>query len=538
MPIRALSLLLFGAAALHPCLCQSTFDQYLHDRNEFIEDASKLSINAAWKLRPDEAKVDEILASYKEIDYSLDPVPVQFNFITTQSTIDSSQLFKLIKSFPKGALLHSHDVSSISMYYYVNASYLPGCLYNVGDSYGDVSFLPAEGFVPIDEVRNSYEGGAAAFDEALYRNFTLSSFEGQSDTTGDYLWEQFEPIFSRVNMMYYYLPVFKNFFRAMFTKLFEDGVIRWEMRTSVDGVYDGDRTYSPAEAIGIVLEELEDWKAEDYENRKIFSYGIIWQGMRSGTVQQVTDSLLLAYDLRETFPDVILGFDLVGHEDPGKTLLYWAPVLLNVQETVLRTTNITRKMPFFFHAGESNRIDVQENLVDSVFLNTTRIGHGFGIQEFPALWPSLTSAGILIESCPISNQVLGLIVDQRNHPVGQILHHALHNPASRRDKQSPRLAEILEHKPQLRSIFQNMIVTPALATSISNDDPGFWDIDAVVSYDWYIAILAWDLSLAGIKQLAIDSIVHSGGSVALRAEMLVDWSKSWDAWIMDVASGY
>lgn len=178
---------------------------------------------------------------------------------------------------------------------------------------------------------------------------------------------------------------------------------------------------------------------------------------------------------------------------------------------------------------------MQENLVDGVFLNTSRIGHGFGIQEFPGLWPLLSERGILIESCPISNQVLGLVVDQRNHPIGQMLHHSQHpmsfRAASANMTYSIRLREVLDKHPNLLHVVENMRITPSLTVSISNDDPGFWGIDALVSYDWYIAVLAWELSLGAIKQLAIDSIVHSGASVEVRATMLRHWSSSWNKWI-------
>jgi adenosine deaminase CECR1 len=217
----------------------------------------------------------------------------------------------------------------------------------------------------------------------------------------------------------------------------------------------------------------------------------------------------------------------------GKTLLYWAPILLEIQESMG-----SQPMPFFFHAGESNIITVQENLVDGVFLNTSRIGHGFGIQEFPGLWPLLSDRGILIESCPISNQVLGLVVDQRNHPIGQMLHHSQHTTTdkiSSRNKTYPiRLQEVLEKYPNLLHVVDNMLITPSLTVSISNDDPGFWGIDALVSYDWYIAVLAWDLNLAAIKQLAIDSIVHSAASVEDRAGMLRHWSVLWKQWIQSL----
>lgn len=160
-------------------------------------------------------------------------------------------------------------------------------------------------------------GGSTAFDEELYLNFTILPYLDIPDTTGDYIWTKFQPVFDRVHMVYQYLPVFRKYYQTMFDKLYADGVIRWEIRTSLEGVYNEQgKVYSQEDTLQIVLDELEAWKSIDYEVRKIFSFGIIIQGIRSASVEEVTASLVNAYKLRENFPEIIVGFDLVGHEDP------------------------------------------------------------------------------------------------------------------------------------------------------------------------------------------------------------------------------
>lgn len=377
-------------------------------------------------------------------------------------------------------------------------------------------------------------GGVEAFDEALYLNFTILAYSDVVDTTGDYLWDQFQPIFGRVGDMFTYLPVFQTYFRSMFSKLLDDGIYRWEIRTSLNSVYDGNKTYTQLEIMALILDEYEAWQQEDMENRQDFSIGIILQGIRDQSIELVTEALVSAYEIRSVYPDYLIGFDLVGHEDPGETLYYWAPILLDVEAELLSKNSSWTKMPFFFHAGESNRYPVQENLVDAVFLNTSRIGHGFGLQEFPALWHHLNIQGICVEACPISNQVLGLVVDLRNHPVGQLLHHALppaHPSTNAAAKGVDKIRELLDYDPSLSSVLQHMTGSHSLAVSINNDDPGFWGIDALVSYDWYAAVLAWDLNVAAMKQLAVDSIVHMGGHKRQKAKVLKRWHKDWHNWI-------
>ena len=71
---------------------------------------------------------------------------------------------------------------------------------------------------------------------------------------------------------------------------------------------------------------------------------------------------------KKSYPNDIVGFDLVGQEDKGCPLKYFARELLR----------LGNEAQFFFHAGETNwnGQNSDENLVDAILLNTKRIGHG------------------------------------------------------------------------------------------------------------------------------------------------------------------
>merc|ERR1711998_71349 len=78
---------------------------------------------------------------------------------------------------------------------------------------------------------------------------------------------------------------------------------------------------------------------------------------------------------------------------------------------------------------------------------------------------------IVLEICPISNQVLQYVDDLRDHPA-------------------------------------TVLFSAGVPIVLSSDDPAALGY-ANVSNDWLLAFMAWDLDLAGLKRLALNSIVYS-----------------------------
>ena len=65
--------------------------------------------------------------------------------------------------------------------------------------------------------------------------------------------------------------------------------------------------------------------------------------------------------------------------------------------------------------GTGNSTD--HNLFDAVLLGTRRIGHGFSLYKHPLLIDMVKDKKILIESCPVSNEVLRLCGSIMSHPL-------------------------------------------------------------------------------------------------------------------------
>jgi len=74
-------------------------------------------------------------------------------------------------------------------------------------------------------------------------------------------------------------------------------------------------------------------------------------------------------------------------------------------------------IPFLFHCGETLGVGggVDGNLFDAVLLNSKRVGHGYAIARHPLLMEIFKEKKIAIESCPISNEILGLAPNIAGH---------------------------------------------------------------------------------------------------------------------------
>lgn len=123
-----------------------------------------------------------------------------------------------------------------------------------------------------------------------------------------------------------------------------------------------------------------------------------------------------AIERKQHFPDLFSGYDVVAQEDLGRTLLDLAPELLWFQN---RTQALNLTYPFFFHAGETlgDGNSTDDNLFDALLFDSRRIGHGFSLYKHPLLLKQYTEKNIMVEVCPVSNEVLRLSTDILHHPI-------------------------------------------------------------------------------------------------------------------------
>ncbi len=108
-------------------------------------------------------------------------------------------------------------------------------------------------------------------------------------------------------------------------------------------------------------------------------------------------------------------------------------------------------------------------------------------------------AGVGLECCPVSNQLLRYVADPRTHPAVHWL--AAGDPVT-----------------------------------LSSDDSTIYGYSsAAPTYDYFVAAVAWRQPLAALRQLGVNALLQSGLDDASKASALAVFDARWAAWIDAVA---
>ncbi|KAJ6643952.1 Adenosine deaminase 2, partial [Pseudolycoriella hygida] len=280
----------------------------------------------------------------------------------------------------------------------------------------------------------------------------------------------------------------KEYYKQALKEMLQDGVQYLELRVLLPPVYDLDgKIYSYVERIQLYVDGLNEFKAEhpDFIGSKF-----IFAPLKAVPEQTISEYIDIMTDLQRKFPEYIAGFDLVGQEDK-------APYLVDLAEKLLQ---IPEDIQFFYHAGETNWFgSIDENLVDAIMLGSKRIGHGYALSKHPLLLKMVKERGIAVEINPISNQVLKLVDDIRNHPAA-------------------------------------VYFSQNIPLIISSDDPSFWGASPL-SHDFYMAFLgiaSKRSDLRTLKKLATNSIKYSSLNKQEKEIAFSKWQAKWDRFIEEV----
>ncbi len=465
---------------------------YLEERNNAVVLNQNFSFDQAVSLSPQEVEVNVYFNRLKKkllLEYQQkDSFPPAKNFLLQKKQIEDNRLFQWLQKMPKGGLLHLHSSSLLHTKCLIEElTRLPNChiYWKEGGPIlkGTLHFYEKdhapEGFIPLEDLRKIVEN----CDEMLFSLLALQA----EDLTSAFLWVKLEQWFTRISGLIHYRPAFIKYYKKAIETLIEDGIDYMELRALLNvPLYHLDGTKE--DALGGIKAYLQV-KEEIQEKYPHFDFKLIFTEFRNMHKSRSMDLLEQAYFLRSLYPKFIIGYDLVGEEDTGRTTLDYV-------ETLIKGKAFEEKyqidMPYYFHDGESTWT-TNNNLYDAVLLHSLRIGHGLNLYLYPYLVEKVKKEKICIEVCPISNQVLGYIPDLRIHPASRYLKEGI----------------------------------PCV---LSSDDPGLFGYHGM-THDLWEAVMAWDLDVKALKALCINSLVYSGMDQEERSKALDIWQEKWDRFI-------
>nr|WP_315032517.1 adenosine kinase [uncultured Chryseobacterium sp.] len=411
------------------------------------------------------------------------------SFTQIKPLIESSKLFKIFQTMPKGGLLHTHSGGVADMKWVISAArkYKECYVFDQKDNkdfiFGQLAFFEngkvPKGFVNLDKKLASNFG----FEKELLDLLTLK--RDNLCSYNDY-WIEFEKRFTRINLLLPYRPFFKEYYKEGFRELLNDHVQHVEIRYVFDEVYDFQHGKYPLKT---TITDLQDIVKEVQKSDPQFSLKLIYSSFKFLDSESIEKQLETAFSLKKEFPDMISGFDLVADEAAGNSLNSFQKNWSKLNELAKR---YGVEMPLFLHAGESASV-FNKNILDISLLDNKRIGHGFNLIYFPKSMELIKKQNKLVEVSPISNQILGYVSDLRNHPA-------------------------------------RVLMSNGIQCSINSDDPSVYGYQGL-SYDFWAAFVYWELDVKALKKLVFNSINYSSLNEKEKEKSLAYLNNQWDDFV-------
>lgn len=443
-------------------------------------------------------------------------------FVLGREKAQKTKTWQIIRKMPKGAILHCHADAMVDMDWLVSEMLNTDGMGMTSDqaltseearTVANISFrfqknLAGQGAsIWSDEYINgrtvsakaaaeSYpNGGITGFQAWLLSRLTINPSAAMNSHHGlNDIWRQFVGCFAITESILFYEPIFRASLRHLLPQLANDGISWVEFRLAFGFKYYKEASETPSDGYGDFFdafdEELEKFRANQ-DGRAFWGCRFIWTAVRSADRKTIIDNMKDCIKIKIEFPDLIAGYDFVGQEDLGRPLTDLTPELFWFKK---RCAEEGVEIPFFFHAGETlgDGDEADQNLYDAILLGTRRIGHAFSLFKHPLLIDMVKQKRIMVESCPISNEVLRLTSSIKSHPLPALL-------------------------------------AEGVSAALSNDDPTILGHGSNgLTPDFWQALQGWDnLGLQGLASLAENSVRFAA----------FDPDQKSQEWIKDIKDG-
>ena len=336
-------------------------------------------------------------------------------------------------------------------------------------------------------------------------------------TDTDMRWKQMNPLWGRgSSQLINNIKIKREYVKEMLRTSLEEGVQYLENRVSLYGglyeldpnpVYNrtnGKRFFdSTGEAeLNVTIDVIQNFTSEhpDFIGMK----RIIYSSRGRSSIADVKRAIENVLKFHRRYPSWIVGYDLVAEEDAGRSHLFFLDSFLTLYDDATKR----KKIDLYLHTAETNfatdhkisqhqddPVAAMQNTYDAIVLGARRVGHGLGFIKHPYLMKILKERSIAVESCPVSNQLLGFQPDLRNHPAQTYLRYGI----------------------------------PVV---LGSDDPGTFGYDHF-TVDWYMAYFGWGLDLADLKLMAENSLQYSAMSSEEKRSAKKKFESLWKRYIED-----
>ncbi|CAI4219808.1 unnamed protein product [Parascedosporium putredinis] len=461
-------------------------------------------------------------------------------FFEARELMEKSSLWPVLSKMPKGCLLHAHGDAMLDPEWIITqALEIPGYYASSPitlNPYDDETPAPIQfGYapdspslksqniwssayiphtpVPLTSIAAYHPSSVVGFKRWAKAQMSLTPRECRVFNEGqDAIWNKFASCFIVSNGLFYTEPVFRRCIREILRNLHANGIRYVELRLSISP------NFHYLNMFECFNQELNAHMSSPM-GRGFWGARIIWISLRSDPNDHILGEMRSCIDCKKRYPNLLAGFDLVGHEDKGRSLEELTPLCLWFQK---QCEAGGLHIPFFFHAGEclGDGDSTDWNLASAVLLKSRRIGHAFSLYKHPVLLEKVKQNQILIESCPISNQILRLTPWPATHTLPGLLSHGV-------------------------------------AVSINNDDPGVLGHgECGLTHDLFQVLASFDnVGLGGLADMVQNSILWAafddqnhedwvrdinmnGRLSGTKSERVAVWRQECTAWCQWVVDNY
>ena len=351
--------------------------------------------------------------------------------------------------------------------------------------------------IPVDLAAKAFpDGGEAGFRRWLSSRCTITEEESLLHHHGlNAIWKKFQSCFSTIGWILFYEPIFRRGMQRLLQQLTDDGITYVDFRVAFKFEFrlEGQEKGQEAKYMDffrVFDDEIENFKKTD-KGKGFHGARMIWTVIRALSNRDMVPNMKECIRIKGAMPHIIAGFDFVGQEDKGRPLVDLVPITFWFRKQCVEAGV---EIPFFFHAGEclGDGDAADKNLYDAILLGTRRIGHGYSLYKHPLLIDMVKEKKILVESCPISNEILRLSSSILSHPLPALL-------------------------------------SRGVSVCLNNDDPAILGHGHNgLSHDYWQAFMAFEnLGLEGLATMAEDSI---------RWSAIEDQKQG--SWIREINEGY